>query len=91
MTGSDIRTLALDAIRNTVINKLDTVNSDRLVWSCIRICLNNNIITENPSSQDLKAIKKLNPTYFTGLKLAKMFGVSPATISRKIGKREANE
>jgi len=91
MTGSDIRTLALDAIRDTVINKLDTVNSDRLVWSCIRICLNNNIITENPSSQDLKAIKKLNSTYFTGLKLAEMFGVSPATISRKLGKREANE
>jgi hypothetical protein len=87
MSGSDLRALALDAIRDTIIHQRKAIDSDRLTLRIIQTRLKGEIDFADPSSDLLKSIREIAPGYFTGKRLSELFRVSRATVSRKLSKQ----
>lgn len=88
-SGSDIRTLAQDAIRDAVVRNQNVVDQDRFIWLLVANKLNADIPTGDVPGETLRLIKSMAPAYFTGKRLAELFGTSPSTISRKLQKVSA--
>ncbi len=84
LSGSDLRTISQDAIRDAVIRKKETVDQDRLVWRIAEARLKQDIDFANPSPKNLQAVQSLNPHVFTGKKIAEMFKTSTSTVSRRL-------
>jgi SpoVK/Ycf46/Vps4 family AAA+-type ATPase len=87
VTGSDIKTLAQDAIRDAVIRKQKTIDQERLIWRLIAIRIKRDVSPGDLTPEDLRAIQALNPVFFNGKRLAEMLNTSTATISRKLKTR----
>lgn len=86
MSGSDIRALALDAIRDTIVRKRKTIDSDRLTMRIIETRMKGEIDMSAPSPELLQSVQELAPGYFTGKRLSELFKTSRSTISRKLSK-----
>ena len=84
MTGSDIRTLAHDAIRDAVVHKRKAVDQDRLLWRIIAIRIKRDFGPDEHTPENLRTVQELSPNFFTGKKLAEMFSLSTSTVSRKL-------
>ena len=87
VSGSDLRALALDAIRDTIVHQRKAIDSDRLTVRIIQSRLKGEIDMADPSSQLLKSVRELAPNYFTGKRLSELFRVSRATVSRRLSKQ----
>lgn len=90
MTGSDIRTLSQDAVRDAVVRQRKTIDQKRLLWQMIETRLGRNIVPEDGSPEDIRAIRNLSHSHFKYSLLAEMFDTSEATISRRIKQGEAD-
>lgn len=84
MSGSDLRAIALDAMRDSIVRKRKTIDFDRLILRIIEGRLKQDVDLSNPSSEVLQAVRDLAPNYFSGIRLAEIFNVSRSTISRKL-------
>jgi len=84
MTGSDIRTVAQDAIRDAVVRRLQAIDQDRLLWRLIAMRLKRDAVPDVLSTENLCSIHALSPQLFNGKRLAQMFKTSTSTVSRKL-------
>jgi SpoVK/Ycf46/Vps4 family AAA+-type ATPase len=91
MTGSDIKTLTQDAIRNSIVNKKKTLDEKRLIWQMIELRLGRNLSPAAATPEDICAVRDLSQQHFKYALLAELFETSEATISRKIKKGATNE
>lgn len=91
MSGSDLRALAMDAIRDTIVRKLKGIDYDRLVMRIIESRLKTEIDMSAPSAELLKSVREMSPDYFNGKRLSELFNVSRATVSRKLSKLEGDK
>ena len=85
LTGSDIRTLAQDAIRDAVVRRRK-IDEDRLIWRLIAMRLKRDAVPDDLSPENLRLIHGLSPQFFNGKRLAELFQTSTSTISRKLKK-----
>lgn len=88
LSGSDLRTLSLDAVRDAIVRNRPTVDNERLVKRVIETHFKEDVDFENPSRELIRSVQNISPDYFNGKRLAKVFGVSASTISRKLNKGE---
>jgi len=91
MSGSDLRALAMDAIRDTVVRQRKNIDYDRLVMRIIESRLKTEIDMTAPSAELLQNVRDLAPDYFNGKRLSELFNVSRATVSRKLNKVEGDK
>jgi len=84
MTGSDIRTVAQDAVRDAVVRQRKSIDQNRLLWQLIETRLDRSITPEEGKAEDICAIRNLSQNYFKYSLLAELFQISEATISRRI-------
>lgn len=90
LTGSDIRTLAQDAVRDSVVRNRKTIDQNRLLWQMIEARLDRDILPEEGKIEDIIAVRNLSRDHFKYNLLAELFNTSEATISRRIKKGESN-
>jgi SpoVK/Ycf46/Vps4 family AAA+-type ATPase len=90
MTGSDIRSLAQDAVRDAVVRDRKTIDAKRLLWQLIEARLDRNIDAETGIPTDICDVRNLSRNHFKYSLLAEMFHTSESTISRRIKQGEAN-
>ena len=88
LSGSDIKTLSQDGIRDAIVRNSGEIDQDRLIWFLISSRMKKEVSLDEPSPESLKAIKAMAPQFFTGKKLAELFRTSPSTISRKLQKSD---
>lgn len=86
LSGSDVRTFAQDAIRDAVVRKSDCVDERRLVFRLLAIRLKRDCEKEDADADALRAVKAIRPEYFTGKRLAKIFAMTEAKVSRWLRK-----
>jgi len=85
LSGADIRSLIETAIRESVIAASNNLDENGLIWRIIRFRLKQEITTD-PSPAQLRAVRDMAPQQLNGIRLASIFGISRATISRKLHK-----
>lgn len=91
LSGSEIKMVCHDGIRDAVVRNGGKVDEERLIMNLIRSRLGNGVSLDDPDQQVLKDIKALAPQFFNGKKLAELFSTSPSTISRKLKKPSSHE
>ena len=84
MTGSDIKTLVHDSIRDAIVRKRKAIDPKHLLWQMIEFRLNRYIEPEKASPEDICAVRNLSHKHFKYSLLAELFDTSEATISRKV-------
>jgi len=84
MTGSDIRTISQNAIRDAVVQNRKAIDANRLIWQVVETRLKRSISPEDGKTQDIIDVRNLSPSFFKGSVLAELFKTSESTISRKI-------
>lgn len=85
LSGSDIKTLCNDAMRDAVLTNGMNLNSLRLYREILSQSIGWNLQDEI-ENEHLNNVAQLDPEYFTGKRLAEVFNLSPSTISRKLKK-----
>jgi len=88
MTGSDIRMISQNSIRDAVVRNRKVVNANRLIWRIVEMRLKRSISPEDCRAEDIIDVKNLSPSFFKGTTLAELFQTSESTISRKM--KQAN-
>lgn len=86
LSGSDIRTIVQDSIRDAVVRKMDSIDERRMMFRTLAARLKGDIEQSNASGDTLNKVRCLAPDYFTGKKLALMFGMNESTVSRRMKK-----
>jgi len=84
MSGSDLRQLALDAMRDSIVRQHKTIDFDRLVLRIIEGRMKQEVDISDPPPEVLRAVRDMAPDYFNGVRLAEIFKVSRSTISRRL-------
>ena len=84
MSGSDLRTIAFDSIRDAIVRQRTVIDYDRMIMRIIEGRLKQEADFSNPSPELLQAVRDLAPNYFNGIRLAELFKVSRSTVSRKL-------
>jgi len=86
ITGSDLKTLCHDAIRDGLVNNRE-IDQQRLIVSFLQIRLKGVIDTSSPTSALFRAIRDLDSKFFTTTRIAALFGTTASTVSRNLRKK----
>ncbi len=87
LSGSDIRTIAQDAMRDAVVRKKNTADERRMVFRMLSARLKADVEQTDASADTLNKVQSINPGYFTGRRLAHIFGMTESKVSRRLKKQ----
>lgn len=85
ITGADLKTLCHDAIRDAVVNAY-AFNQQRLIVNLLQVRLKQVIDISSPTPALFRAIRDLDPKFFTTTRIAAIFGTAASTVSRNLRK-----
>lgn len=86
ITGSDLKTLCHDAIRDGLVNNRE-IDQQRLIVSFLQLRLKGVIDTSSPTPALFRAIRDLDSKFFTTTRIAALFGTTASTVSRNLRKK----
>ena len=85
ITGADLKTFCHDAIRSVIVNG-GSFDQKRLIVNLLQIRLKRDIDTSSPTPDLFRAIRELDPKFFTTTRIASLFGTAASTVSRNLRK-----
>lgn len=84
MSGADIANIVDDGIRNKVLNDMNELSETYLLKRIAEARLGEKVGEGASTDNQMAKVRELSPSVYTARRLAHLYDVSPATVSRRL-------